>query len=102
MSDTAKPLTVRSMFGYHSRKGLVVLQLGVEMVQITPEDARELAMHLLEASEAAVQDELTDKSFAEIGLDELGRARIMELFRKNRAGRGQADYRMDPWSAETE
>jgi hypothetical protein len=57
--DENKPeaLWVRSMYGAHTRKGLVELQVGSEHRILTPDEARALAANLVGGAAAAEADE---------------------------------------------
>lgn len=80
-----KPLDVRSMYGHHTQKGLVVLRLGEEMVQIEPDRAEEIAHWLISAAEAARSDEFIIKFImGTVGLDERRAAQVLYEFRQMR------------------
>lgn len=86
MPQREKPINVRSMFGHNTQRGLVMLRLGEEMVQMEPAKAREIAHWILEAAEAAEQDEALVLYLKGMGLDERDCARALQQLR---AVRGQ-------------
>ena len=52
----SQDVCVESLFGFHTRQPLVQMRLGVERVQMSPQEAREIAASLLEAAECAQTD----------------------------------------------
>lgn len=71
MSKRIKQVSVRSMFGHRTRQPLVLLRLGDEMVQMPPNQAREIGHWLLEAAEAAEQDGALVRYLTKMGLSEV-------------------------------
>lgn len=92
MPQREKQVVVRSMYGHHNQRGLVVLKLEEEMAQLTPTKAREIAGMLLEAADAAESDHFIVKFMREtIGLGEQQAAQVLMDFRKLRDELREAD-----------
>lgn len=79
---------VGSMYGHETRQPIVVVEIGEEKVQMRPEDARNLALNLLQASEAALSDAFLFSFITEVadGDQAIG-ARTLQEFRLYRQGR---------------
>lgn len=87
---------VASMFGHATRWPLVSVKLRDVSVQVTPLKAREMAMMLLEAAEAAEGDGFVVTFFEEqIGVDEEIAAQAMLAFRRFRQECAEADGRFE-------
>jgi hypothetical protein len=93
MSERSKLFWVRSMYGAQTRQPIVVLTLpGGEMVQMVPEDARALALNLLQGAEAAEQDAFLVEASQEIlGFEPELAVQFLAAFRAWRAKGGPAD-----------
>lgn len=88
MSD--KTFWVRSMFGFNSQEPIVSFSMpGGETVQMSPADARDLAMNLLRSAEAADTDAFViGWAKAKIpGIDDRGAAILLNDFRQMRDAR---------------
>jgi hypothetical protein len=83
-----KQVSVRSMFGHRTRRPLVLLRLGDEVVQMAPQEAREIGHWLLEAAEAAEQDGALMAFLTKMGLDEATRAAALLELRNSRGATG--------------
>jgi hypothetical protein len=88
MSKRIKQIGVRSMFGHNTQQPLVLLRLGDEVVQMPPDQAREIGHWLLEAAEAAEQDGALIKFLAKMGLDPAHQAAAVQELRESRGPTG--------------
>lgn len=88
MPQREKQITVRSMFGHRTRQPLVLLRIGEEMVQIPPDQARQIGHWLLEAAEAADQDAVLVRFLGRMGLDAEASAAALNELRKTRGATG--------------
>lgn len=85
-------VAVRTIYGAHSRQGLVVLEVGPEQVQLPADKAREIGAWLIQAGEAADGDAFLVWFFTEkFGLELEQAAQVLAEFRAWRAGRGSAN-----------
>lgn len=86
------PVWVTSIYGHHTRQGIVELSVGEHKTQILPEKAREIAHMLIDAAEAAETDEfLMDTFIGVVGLDDRSAAQMLNQFRQARAVRQAKD-----------
>lgn len=92
MPQRDKQVVVRSMYGHHHQRGLVVLKIEEELAQITPTKAREIAGMLLEAAEAAEGDHFIVRYMMQrVGLSEKAAAQVLVDFRQMRTEMWGAD-----------
>ena len=92
MPQREKQVVVRSMYGHHNQRGLVVLKIEEEMTQLTPTKAREIAGMLYEAADAAEGDHFIVKYMMErVGLSEAAAAQVLMDFRQMRTEMWEAD-----------
>lgn len=78
---------VESGFGAETKRPFVSVSIGSERVQMSPEDARRLALNLLASAEAAIADGfLVDFFHVRAGIGELAAARVLADFREWRQG----------------
>lgn len=78
-------IQVYSIFGYDDRKPYVDMVAFGKLIQMDPETARQLALNLLQAAEAALGDEMFWTFLVkEIGLDEQVAARGLVRLRNAR------------------
>lgn len=79
------PFNIGSIYGFHTRQGLVTVQLGPTQEQILPHQARRYAVIFLEAAEAAESDDALMTWAAETaGLPLEKAAAILHHFREFR------------------
>jgi hypothetical protein len=91
MSESPTGTSERAMvhvangYGARTREPFVTLRVKEEFVNLTPEDAREVALNLIEATEAAMGDALIMR-FAErnLGVNDEQAAQLLVMFRKLR------------------
>jgi hypothetical protein len=96
MPNHEKQVVVRSMYGHHNQRGLVVLKIEEEMTQITPTKAREIAGMLTQAADAAEGDHFLVHFMRErVGLSEQAAAQVLADFRDMRAEMWEADREHD-------
>lgn len=76
---------VASAYGARTRESFVTLRVKEEFVNLTPAEAREIALNLIQATEAAMGDALIMR-FAErnLGADDMQAAQLLVMFRKLR------------------
>lgn len=99
MSDEIN-IIVTSGFGHRTREPYVQMLCHAKdfMTQMSPADARDLAMNLLTAADAAEGDAfLVTFAMRQIGLDEQAAAKIMFAFRE---WRRQRDPDILPWEGD--
>lgn len=78
-----KTLWVQSMYGVKNRKPIVVLTMpGGEMLQMTPAEARDVAMNILRGAEAAEGDAFVFEFFFNLMGSDLHAATVMDHFRQ--------------------
>lgn len=81
----------RSIYGAQTRRGLVEVTLGGDLVagprtvQVTPAKARELAAFLLEAATAAEGDEVLMRVLDRVGMSPQRSAQVLIAMRQERA-----------------
>jgi hypothetical protein len=89
-------ITVTTLYGYKNKKPLVQIELprsaratpkGRPMVQLSIDEARDLAMNIMQGAESAIQDAFIVEFFGEILEDERKAAAILNDFRQRRADR---------------
>jgi hypothetical protein len=87
--DAGEALWASSMFGHHSRKGLVQVFIRGQEVVMTPAEARAFAVSVFEAADAAESDEFLMGFFADrVGIHEGQKlATILGEFREFRAAK---------------
>jgi hypothetical protein len=76
---------VANGYGARTREPFVTLRVKEEFVNLTPAEAREIALNLIEATEAAMGDMLIMR-FAErnLGASDVQAAQLLVMFRKLR------------------
>lgn len=100
MSDELINIIVTSGFGHRTREPYVQMLCHAKdfMTQMSPADARDLAMNLLMAADAAEGDAfMMDFAMKKIGLDERRAAQILMDFRE---WRRQRDPNILPWEGD--
>jgi hypothetical protein len=78
-------IKVNSIFGTRTRKPIVVINFRQEAVQVDPATARDLAMNLLRAAEAATSDAITWYFHTGLGLESDEASMILFEYRKLRS-----------------
>jgi hypothetical protein len=100
MSEENKPngnksfesrLWVDTLYGGEVRKGLVQLSFGDTSAQFTPDEAREVANHLLQAAEVAEQEDVMVRFIEEVHNEKLTTEEIGVLLLRFRALRHEND-----------
>lgn len=82
-------IEIETLYGANTRKSYVRLRWGKESGQLTPDEAREHALKLLDAAAVAEQDELTVRFFMEKMESSIEQAAmVLQDFRKLRDGNG--------------
>lgn len=83
--DRRGSLSVASSFGYDTQQPYVELTVDTSPTQLSPAKAREIALMLLEAADAAESDAVLMQFAKEhIGLDAAQAAELLDLFRQLR------------------
>lgn len=78
-------INVGSIYGMMSHRGLVVIEMGGVTAQISPAEAREHALNILQAVEAAITDEFLIDTFKDVlGLPEQQAGALLGVFRESR------------------
>lgn len=90
-------ITVTTIYGHKHKKPIVEIRLPRDkpdtpkarrnMVQLTIEEARDLAMNILQAAESAVQDAFVVEFFLELGIEEQRIGALLSAFRERRHDR---------------
>lgn len=76
-------LFATSVYGYQQRKPLVNLRHQDWVAQVTPKEAREWALNILECAEAAEQDAfLVEFIEGRVGVDLSGAVSVLKEYRK--------------------
>ena len=92
MSYTEKIIYVASIVGMNTGLPLVEIRLGSEKAQLDPDEAREVAMNILEASNSAITDLwLVEFAMSRIEIDQARAGQLLNefrLWRKDREKRG--------------
>lgn len=85
MGDTSDtPISVTSIYGAHSRRGLVRLVVGEAEVQMEPFKAREIAAFLVEAAGAAEGDQILMRVLDRAGMSPQRAAQVLVAMRHER------------------
>lgn len=93
MSEQERGFWITSGYGANTREPYIEVQLEDAKIQMPPEDARRLALNLLQAAEAALSDAfLVEFMQAEIGLERPQAANILVKYREWREGRREAGH----------
>lgn len=76
---------VANGYGHRTRAPFVMLRVKEQFVNLTPDEAREIALNLIHATEAAMGDALIMR-FAErnLGASDVQAAQLLVMFRKMR------------------
>jgi hypothetical protein len=82
--DAEEQIFVTTLFGAESNLPLVTIHMRGQTVQLTVDAARDLALNILQASEAAIADGLMWTFVERLGLNETDRAFMMRDFRELR------------------
>lgn len=90
MGEKAKEIIVSGMYGYDSREPLVQIDMPEESAgapprcwQVKPEEARDMAMNLMRAAEAAEQDAfLFEFTASEMKMGEQAGATMLLAYRR--------------------
>lgn len=90
-------ISVTTIYGHKHRKPIVEIRFprpSVDapkerrnLVQLTVEEARDLAMNILQAAESAVQDAFVVEFFLELGIEEQRIGALLSSFRERRHDR---------------
>lgn len=82
MSTPETAFWAQSSYGARTRQPIVVLRHQDWVLQVSPEEAREIALSILEAAESARSDAfLVEWVKASCGADDEGAARLLHEFR---------------------
>lgn len=84
MAEDKPGLVVTSGVSNETGMGFVSMHWRDETGQLTPGQAREFALGVIEAADAAEHDAAIVRWAADAGMDELARARILAAVRKGR------------------
>lgn len=96
-------LTVRSGVGYRSGEGFVTLHWGDEAGQLSPDEARQHGLRLIECATAAEDDAAMVKALKGLGLEEMACFTFLAEMREARGHRqysGDASLDIEPLSGE--
>lgn len=85
MSEQDRGFEARSIYGAHTRRGLVEVTLGDERLLVEPSKAREMATYLLEAATAAEGDEVLMGVLDRVGMSQQRAAQVLLAMRQARA-----------------
>lgn len=90
-------ITVTTIYGHKHKKPIVEIRLPKDtqdtpksrrnMVQLTIDEARDLAMNILQGAESAIQDAFIVEYFTELGIDDTRVAALLTAFRERRHDR---------------
>ena len=100
---TPSSFWVTSLFGHHTKRGLVELHYQDWSLQLDTQAARKIAADILEAAEAADQDQFIYDFFTgDLGLPEGETFKIFQRFRERRAQRIRQGAHHDERDADTQ
>jgi hypothetical protein len=81
-NESGKSIGVSSLVGLMTKEALVQVQIGAEKVQLSPSEARDVALNLLECAAASVADLFfVEFAMQKIGTDMNGAAHLLQSFR---------------------
>jgi len=76
--------SARSIYGAHTRRGLVEVSLGTVQVLVEPAKAREMAAFLVEAATSAEGDEVLMRVLDRVGMSPQRAAQVLMAMRQER------------------
>lgn len=92
-----RSIEVTTIYGHHHKKPIVEIRFPRQpadtpkdrrnLVQLTIEEARDLAMNILQGAESAIQDAFIVEYFTELGIEERQVAALLSAFRQRRHDR---------------
>lgn len=94
--DAEIPFGVTAIYGRLTREPYVNIEFGATQGQVTPNHAREIAMMLLEAAEAAEADACLVQIFAEMNMPEESVHLLLHAIRLKRGELASATAAPDP------
>lgn len=84
MSLISKLLWAISLYGVKTKKGIVEIRIDNQVVQVSPEEAREFALSVFHAADSAESDEFIMTWFESIGGKQIDPTKLLLEFRKFR------------------